>query len=140
MTDDRKLQVAALVYLAGLVLHSADHFRRGIDTVTHHVFWAGNVSSVVGIVAVGLILTRHRLAPMAAVAFGFPVALGVAAVHLLPEWSTALSDSFIDQSMSWMSWAVVLLEIAGALATGVIGLAIFRRTAPATASTRRAPA
>jgi hypothetical protein len=127
MTDERKLQTAALVYLAGLVLHTVDHLRRGIDTVTHHVFWAGNVSTAVGLTAVALILTRHRLAPVAAVAAGFPIAIGVAAVHLLPEWSTALSDSFIDQSMSWMSWTVVLLEIAGALATGIIGLRLYRQ-------------
>ena len=127
MIDDRKLQAAALVYLGGLALHTADHLRRGFDAVTEHVFWAGNVSTAMGLAAVALILTRHRLAPAAAVAFGFPIALGVAAVHLLPEWSTALSDSFIDQSMSWMSWTVVAIEIAGALATGIAGWRLYRR-------------
>ena len=140
MTDERKLRVAALVYLAGLALHTADHLRRGLDAVTHHVFWLGNVSTAVGIVAVVLILTGHRYAPMLAVAFGFPVAIGVAAVHLLPEWSTALSDSFVDQSVSWMSWTVVIIEIVGALATGIFGLRLLRGTEPTTASTRQAPA
>ena len=134
MTDERKLQTAALVYLLGLALHTADHLRRGIDAVTNHVFWAGNVSTALGLAAVGLIVTRHRLAPTAAVAFGFPIAIGVAAVHLLPEWSTALSDSFIDQSMSWMSWTVVAIEIAGALATGIVGLRLFRGSGRSTAS------
>ena len=127
MIDDRKLQAAALVYLGGLALHTADHLRRGLDAVTEHVFWAGNVSTAMGLAAVALILTRHRLAPAAAVAFGFPIALGVAAVHLLPEWSTALSDSFIDQSVSWMSWTFVAIEIAGALATGIAGWRLYRR-------------
>lgn len=127
MTDDRKLKTAALVYLAGLALHTADHLRRGLDAVTEHVFWAGNVSTAMGLAAVALILTSHRLAPAAAVAFGFPIAVGVAAVHLLPEWSTALSDSFIDQSMSWMSWTVVAIEIVGALATGIVGWRLYRR-------------
>jgi hypothetical protein len=126
MTDERKLQTAALVYLAGLALHTADHLRRGIDAVTQHVFWAGNVSTAVGLTAVAMILTRHRLAPIAAVAAGFPIAIGVAAVHGLPEWSV-FSDSFVDQTMSWMSWSVVVLEIVGALATGIVGWRLYRR-------------
>ena len=140
MTDGRKLQVAALVYLAGLVLHTADHLRRGLDAVTLHVLWAGNLSTVLGLGAVAMILTRHRYSPEAAVSFGFPIALGVAAVHLLPEWSTALSDSFVDQSVSWMSWTVVVIEIAGALATGVIGLRLLRGSGRSTASRPPAPA
>ena len=126
MTDDRKLQLASLVYLAGLALHTIDHLRRGIDATTKHVFWAGNASTVVGLTAVALILTRHRLAPVAAVAAGFPIAVGVAAVHGLPEWS-AFSDSFVDQTMSWMSWTVVAIEIVGALATGIVGWRLYRR-------------
>src|SRR5688572_23960399 len=127
MTEDRQLKTAALVYLGGLALHTADHLRRGFDAVTEHVFWAGNVSTAMGLAAVALILAGHRLAPAAAVAFGFPIAVGVAAVHLLPEWSTALSDSFIDQSMSWMSWTVVAIEIVGALLTGIVGWRLYRR-------------
>lgn len=127
MTDERKLQTGAAVYLAGLVLHTADHLRRGIDSVTDHVFWAGNLSTVLGVTAVVLIFTGHRFAPTAAVAFGFPIAIGVAAVHGLPEWS-AFSDSFIDQTMSWMSWSVVVIEIVGALATGIVGLKLYRET------------
>ena len=121
MTDERKLSVAALVYVAGLALHNVDHLRRGLDATTLHVLWAGNLSTVLGVVAVVLILVGHRYAPAAAVAFGFPIAIGVSAVHVLPEWSTALSDSFVDQSMSWMSWTVVAIEVAGALAVGVLG-------------------
>lgn len=126
MTDDGKLKVAAAVYLVGLALHTADHLRRGIDAVTQHVFWAGNVSTAVGLTAVVLIFTGHRLAPIAAVAAGFPIAIGVAAVHGLPEWSV-FSDSFVDQTMSWMSWTVVAIEIIGALATGIVGWRLYRR-------------
>jgi hypothetical protein len=137
--DERLLlKLTALLYALGLALHTADHFRRGIDTVTHHVFWAGNLSTAMGVAAVVLILAGHRLAPMAAVAFGFPIAIGVAAVHLLPRWSV-FSDSFVDNRLSWMSWTVVTIEIVGALATGVVGWRI-TRSELSTASTRRAPA
>jgi hypothetical protein len=39
-----------------------------------------------------------------------------------------------------MSWTVVTIEILGALATGIIGVKLFRERAPARASTPRAPA
>jgi hypothetical protein len=134
---DRKLRLAAIVYAVGLALHTVDHLRRGLDVVTLHVLWAGNASTVLGVAAVVLILTGHRWAPAAAMAFGFPVAFGVAAVHWLPEWSTALSDSFVDRSMSWFSWTVVAIEIAGALAVGFYGWRAWAATGtvPATSST-----
>lgn len=121
MELERRLQVAAAVYAGGLALHTADHVRRGFDTVTEHVFWSGNVSTTLGVVAIVLIATRHRVAPAAAVAFGAPIALGVAAVHWLPAWFGPFSDSFVDQSMSWVSWAVVSIEIVGAAAVSVFG-------------------
>jgi hypothetical protein len=121
MTDHRKLRAAALVYLVGLTLHTVDHLRRGLDVVTEHVFWAGNVSTALGVATVVLILRRHRQAPTAALSFGLPVGIGVAAVHWLPSWGV-LSDSFVDNGVSWMSWTVVSIEIAGALAVGLLGL------------------
>lgn len=128
MTDQRLLKAAACVYALGLALHTADHFRRGIGIVTHHVFWAGNLSTLLGAAAVVLILADHRLAPAVAIVFGFPVAIGVAAVHLLPTWS-AFSDSFVHNHLSWMSWTVVSIEIVGAFATGLAGWRIeMRRT------------
>ena len=74
--------------------------------MTLHVLWAGNVSTVIGAATVVLVLTRHRLAPAAAVAAGLPVAIGVSAVHLLPAWFGPLSDSFLDgaKNVTWMSW------------------------------------
>jgi hypothetical protein len=39
------------------------------------------------------VFLRWRWAPIAAIAVGFPDAVGVAAVHLLPRWSS-FSDAF----------------------------------------------
>jgi len=65
--------------------------------------------------------------PLAAVAAGFPLALGFFAAHWLPEWS-ALSDPVWEiDSWGWLSYAASSLEIAGALAVGLTGLAIVRR-------------
>ena len=65
---------------------------------------------------------------MAAALTGIPVAVGVAAVHLLPKWS-AFSDPFVgahNTGVTAASWSVVLVEIAGVLAMGIVGLAIVR--------------
>ena len=70
----------------------------------------------------------NRHAPLLAAITGFPIAFGVAAVHLLPKWS-AFSDTFVgahNTGVTAMSWTVVLVEIAGALALGIAGLAVIR--------------
>lgn len=124
--DDRGLRAAAIAFAAGAVLHNGDHFRRGVDAVTTHLFWLGNVGMVLTIVAIAVVLLRHRLAPLVAASAGFPLALGFAAAHLLPEWSV-FSDSFIDGDVSAFSWFASLAEIAGALALGVAGAVVLRR-------------
>jgi hypothetical protein len=127
--QDRWLKYAALLYALGLALHTADHLRRGLDVVTPQVLWAGNLSTLVGVATIVMVVLGYRLAPEFAAWTGIPVALGVAAVHLVPKWS-ALSDSFIGAShtgVTALSWTVVLIEIAGALAMGTIGIATLRQ-------------
>jgi hypothetical protein len=93
--------------------------------LTPEVFWAGMVAAVVSLVAIGLVLVRHRLAPLFAAAVGFPLALGVAAVHLLPPWGV-LSDSLSAGGVDAFSWVAVLAEIGGALLLGAAGLYALR--------------
>ncbi|MEA2477699.1 MAG: hypothetical protein QOC87_1898 [Actinomycetota bacterium] len=126
---NRALQVGAAVYLVGLIAHTADHVRRGTDVITPEVFWAGIISTTIGIIVVIMIVARHRLAPLFATAFGFAEAIGVASAHLFPHWS-ALSDPFIGHQapgITPFSWAVVLIELAGAFAMGVAGWLVLRR-------------
>lgn len=130
----RELRWAAGMYGFGLAVHTADHLRRGFDVVTHHVFWLGNLSTVLGVIAVVAVFTSHRLAPLLAVSFGAPIAIGVLAVHLLPEWSTALSDSFPTNNAELLSYTVVAIEIAGAFAMSVVGARMLRREGPASSA------
>jgi len=129
MADEyRLLRYCAVFYALGLTLHTADHLRRGLDVLTPQVIWAGNLSTAIGIAVVTLVLLGNRHAPMLAAVTGLPIALGVAAVHLLPKWS-ALSDTFEGArhtGVSPLSWTVVLIEIVGALAMGVVGFRIVR--------------
>jgi hypothetical protein len=129
MADEhRLLKYCALFYALGLALHTADHLRRGLDVVTPQVLWAGNVSTLIGVTTVVAVILGHRYGPMLAAVTGLPVGLGVAAVHLLPKWS-ALSDTFQgahNNGVTALSWTVVLMEIAGALAMGVVGFLVVR--------------
>lgn len=125
---DRVLRYAALLYAAGLVLHLADHVRRGFDVLTPEVQVAGYISTAVGLLAITLVVARHRWAPLVTAVIGVPIALGIAAVHLLPRWSV-LSDAFPfarDTGVTLLSWTVVLIEILGALALGLAGAACLR--------------
>jgi hypothetical protein len=135
MNDEhRQLRLCALVYALGLALHTVDHVRRGLDVVTPQVLWAGNVSTAIGIAVVVLVIVGNRHAPFLAAVTGFPIAIGVAMVHLVPRWS-ALSDSFEGArgtGVTALSWSAVLLEIAGALAMGIVGLRdVMRARTPA---------
>ena len=93
--------------------------------MTEELYWAGNLALVLQVAVVTLVVARHRLAPLAAAAAGIPLALGFAAAHWLPQWS-ALSDSFVEGGASPFSFFASGLEIAGALAVGVAGLAVVR--------------
>jgi hypothetical protein len=140
--ETRFLRYAALFYALGLGLHTVDHLRRGLDVLTPEVQWAGNLSTAMGITAVLLVLMGHRWGPIVAVITGIPVAIGVAAVHLLPHWS-AFSDAFPganNTGVTALSYGVVLIEIAGALAMGIAGLAVIlsrRAAGPVEADRRR---
>jgi hypothetical protein len=117
---DALLRLTAVLYGVGLVVHTADHLRRGISVVTGEVFWGGNVLAALAIVAIALVFAGHRQAPLVAMFVGFTAAIGVSASHLLPHWSS-LSDSLPDGNVDAWTWIAVLIEIGGALAFGAAG-------------------
>src|SRR5215207_6842210 len=124
---ERTLWRAGVLFAVGSAVHIVDHLRRGQGSITDELYWAGNLATIVQVTVITLIFTRHRLAPVAAAAAGFPLALGFLGAHWLPEWS-ALSDPVWEvTSWRWLSNVASILEIAGALAIGVTGLAIVRR-------------
>jgi hypothetical protein len=124
----RALKYAALAYAVGLLLHAADHLRRGLDILTPQVFWAGGVTGAVAVAAIWMALAGHRLAPAIAFAHGITQGLGVAAVHLLPSWG-AFSDSLPDGGADLVSWAAVLVEVVAALSVSAAGAYLLRRGA-----------
>ena len=122
-----RLIAAGWIFAAGSAVHLLDHLRRGQGSVTETLYWAGNLALVLQVVVITLVLTRHRLGPLAAAAAGFPLALGFASAHWLPEWS-AMSDPVWEiESLTWFSYLASGLEVTGAIAVGLAGAAIVRQ-------------
>jgi len=116
-------RAAAVCYLVAWAVHTGDHLRRGLGVVSAEVTAAGTAGAVFQLMAIAAVLSRRRWAPVAAVAVGFPDALGIAAVHLLPHW-TSFSDAFPGAKgtgVTGFSWFAAIFEIAAALAFGVAG-------------------
>ena len=130
---DRLLHRAALLFLFGFVVHTADHARRSLFVVTEQVVGAGTFVSMLTAATITLLATRHRLDALAAAGAGFSIALGVTATHLLPRWS-AMSDPLPGGDVDAFTWIAVLLEVFGALALGIAGVVAVRarRSAGAT--------
>jgi hypothetical protein len=126
VTLERRLVQVGWLFAAGSAIHLFDHLRRGQTSITEQLYWAGNLWLILQVVVITLIVTRHRQAPLLAACAGFPLALGFLAAHWLPHWSS-LSDSFVDEHVALFSWFASAAEIVGALAVGIVGLAIVRR-------------
>ena len=119
------LKNAGLLLIAGFVVHNGDHARRGLDATSEPVVWGGLFALVVASVMLTLVFTKHPLAPAAAAAGGFAIAVGVSAVHLLPDWGP-MSDSLPSGDVDAFTWIAVLAEVLTAAMLGHVGLRIFR--------------
>ena len=132
--SERLLRLAAVIFVAALAVHGADHLRRGPDVLTDLVRGAGAAQGLAGVLAVVLVFRRHRLAPAVAVAVGFVSAAGFIASHLLPQWS-AFSDPFtgsaVAPNVNAFSWFAALFEIAADVAFGFAGLQLLQARQPA---------
>ena len=130
--------MAGVAFAAGSAIHLIDHLRRGQGSVSDVLFAVGNVSLVVQVATISLVLTRHRLAPVAAVSAGFSLALGFTAAHWLPRWSSISDPVWEIKSLTWFSYLASIAEILGALALAFAGLAMIRadvETSPAVCPT-----
>jgi hypothetical protein len=123
---DQRLFVAGLAFAVGSAIHMIDHLRRGQGSVSDALYAAGNISLIVQVATIALVLTRHRLAPIAATSAGFGLAAGFAAAHWLPRWSSISDPVWEINSLTWFSYVASITEILGALGLAFAGLAIIR--------------
>ena len=135
----RLLRWTAVLYAVAWAIHTGDHIRRGTGVVTAEVSTLGSIAAVLQLAVVGSVLLRWRWAPVAAVAIGFPDAVGIAAVHLLPRWS-AFSDAFPGAhgtGVTAFSWFAAILEVTAAFLFALAGVNAWRRAQPVPNSSSR---
>jgi hypothetical protein len=140
-SPEQRLRLTAVVFVVAVTVHGVDHARRGLDVMTTQVMLAGSIQFLLAVIALVLVFRRHPWAPLAAIAIGFSSAIGFAAAHLLPHWSS-FSDSFtgshVAPNVTVLSWATALFEIGADIAFGWVGLRVLgtygRRSAAARAS------
>lgn len=121
-----RLEWAGYLFAFGSAVHMFDHLRRGQNSVSEELYWAGTLALILQVAVVTLVLTRHRWAPLAAAVGGFPLAVGFLTAHWLPEWSSMSDPVWEIDSWRWFSYLASTLEIVGALAVGLAGLAVVR--------------
>jgi multisubunit Na+/H+ antiporter MnhB subunit len=115
------LATAAVGFVAANLLHTADHIRQGLGGLSPAILVGGSTLTLLAIVVAAMALRDHPRAPAYAAVVGLSGAVGIAASHLAPHWSS-LSDPYPDLSVDALSWAVMLTEIAAALVLAVVAL------------------
>jgi hypothetical protein len=88
---ERVFDWAAAFFAIALLLHGADHLRRGMNVIRPAVMVGGTMQLILAAVTIALVVTRNRWAPHAAVAIGFVSAVGFTAAHLLPTWGSSVT-------------------------------------------------
>jgi hypothetical protein len=115
------LAVAAVAFVAANLLHTADHIRQGLGGLSPAILVGGSTLTALAILVMVMTLRNHPRAPAFAAVVGLSGAVGIAASHLPPHWSS-LSDPYPDLSVDALSWAVMLAEIAAALVLAIVAV------------------
>jgi hypothetical protein len=121
---DRWLRIAAVAYAVAFVLHTGDHFRRGVTSSPWLVVLAGTLAGIAQVTAIAAVLTGRPWAPRLAAVLGLIDAAGIAAVHFVTT-PTAVTDPVVGAGATGIQLATpvaVALEVATALAFGLAGL------------------
>lgn len=126
------LRWATGLFAIALLVHGADHFRRGMGSISTTVMTLGSLQTALALVTIALVFAGHRWAPPAAIGIGFASAIGFTLVHLFPDWFGPFSDSFIDPpadaGVTGFSWFAAIFEVIADLLIGFAGLRAFRRS------------
>jgi hypothetical protein len=124
---DRWLRITAVLYGLAFLVHTADHFRRGVSSSPWLVVLAGTLAGVAQVAAVAGALTDRRWAPLAAAVVGLADAVGVAAVHFITT-PTAVTDPVVGAAahVDAATPLAVAVEVGTSLAFGLAGLHCLR--------------
>jgi hypothetical protein len=110
-----KLAKANLILFVLLIAHLVDH---AVNQPTRDLPATGTAAGLAGFVIVAtaavLAIRRSPLAPAAAIVSGAATAAGFVAIHLLPSWSSEISDPYWDFSANAISWALIIAPLIAA--------------------------
>ncbi len=110
------LRSANLALLALLVIHTLDH---AVAQDPRELPGSSSLVGALGFAITGasafLAVQRSWLAPAVSLAVGVMTTVGVFAIHLMPSWSSWISDSYWDFDASAGSWVSLLALLAAAL-------------------------
>jgi len=112
-----------MFFAVAVLVHNADHLRRGGASVSAEVFWLGSAAVLTEVALVALVFMRHPLAALAAAVGGADLAVGYLFVHFTPPrpW---LSDSFLGNDASLLSVSAASLETLTALLLSLGGVLV----------------
>jgi hypothetical protein len=123
-----RLARANLILFALLIAHTIDHaVNQPSRTLPASADFIGIAGFILVAASATLALRRSPLAPQASFFAGSLTALGVVAIHLLPDWWGFVSDPFWDLHANALSWLILLGLLAAALAVAAAGAAELRR-------------
>lgn len=120
------LKTAAVVFIITWVVHTADHIRRGTELTNDGVIWSGTFAAILAAIALTLIFTDHRLAPVVSVAVFGGLAFGVAATHILPSWGYFSEPLLVDSRADRWAAVAALPEIAASAWLAWVALGLVR--------------
>jgi hypothetical protein len=123
------LKATAVLYIAGYLIHSADHVARGLALTPPATFWLGTVALLPAGMIVALALLDHRLAPALAVLAGTSTAVAASLIHLPPPWSV-FSEPF-RTNVGIADWLTLVAMVGSAVAFAAVGAAALRARRPA---------
>ncbi|MEA2451961.1 MAG: hypothetical protein QOG04_671 [Actinomycetota bacterium] len=116
----KKTLLASGAVLALTVLHDLDHMRQGRDLPTA-VSLVGLVATVAAIGFFVWVWRDGETARRAAGAWGVAVALGLIAIHVLPDWGP-VSDPFSAADVDALSWISLIALMASGVWLAIAGL------------------
>ena len=112
------------------LVHDLDHVRRhNYSPIT--VRSLGFVALAGGILAVALVLRRHRFAVPFACFYGFASGIGLILVHVIPHWGP-ISDPFTAYRVDALSWLILGANTAVDLMLGIVATQQLRAHAQGT--------
>jgi hypothetical protein len=126
------LAPAMIAFVGAFGLHGVDHFRRGMTASPPAIMVGGMIQGLFVVIALVLVLRRHRPAATVAGFVGFGSAALFTYAHVLPTFWPGYQDSFTSGpriNVTWFSWLTAVGEIGAGLILGYVALRARRTTA-----------